>query len=455
METLSRREMMKTTGAAIAAAGLGAQFGVSRTHAAEPLKELRILQVGVHGIANMDRNNILKHPKAKIVGLCDVNATNLDRMAKQLPDAFTVKDYRRAFADHADEFDAVNVCTPDHSHAMPILLSLKHDKHCYAQKPLVQQLEELVMLDEAQKAKPHLATQTGNQRMNSEGRRLAVEILKNNRLGQAVEVYAWTGTQRGSAKPIDKFAEIPVPDDLDWDLWQGPCEPKPLHNKCVPNLWRAWWDYGTGGLGDWGVHLLDIVMYSYPELVSPYSVVTHTPRAADWYHTTLCQATMCYQVDSDRFLFDRFPVHYNDSGMTPNLHAIGIPKDSLKANMTAVVCTEGTLLLTAGGDLTIYRKGKEVDLSEFSDVALPAPSNHWHAWIDQAMGVKDHGKVYTPFDVGVRITEAAILPGKASRFPSQELLWDRKNLVFTNHQEATDTVVRRKYRDGFAPPKVS
>jgi hypothetical protein len=52
------------------------------------------------------------------------------------------------------------------------------------------------------------------------------------------------------------------------------------------------------------------------------------------------------------------------------------------------------------------------------------------------------------------MTECAILPVKASRFAGQELKWDKKSLTFTNSQEATDTVVRRKYRDGFAPPKL-
>jgi hypothetical protein len=54
----------------------------------------------------------------------------------------------------------------------------------------------------------------------------------------------------------------------------------------------------------------------------------------------------------------------------------------------------------------------------------------------------------------VKITEATILGVKASRFPGQELLWDKAGLRFTNHQEATATIIRRTYREGFAPPRV-
>ena len=60
----------------------------------------------------------------------------------------------------------------------------------------------------------------------------------------------------------------------------------------------------------------------------------------------------------------------------------------------------------------------------------------------------------TPFADGVRITEPAWLAVKASRFPGQELSWDKALLAFTNHPEATETIVRRSYREGFAPPAV-
>ncbi len=60
----------------------------------------------------------------------------------------------------------------------------------------------------------------------------------------------------------------------------------------------------------------------------------------------------------------------------------------------------------------------------------------------------------TPFADGVRITEAALLAVKASRYPGQELRWDKSQLAFTNHEEATQTIVKRNYRDGFAPPSV-
>ena len=66
----------------------------------------------------------------------------------------------------------------------------------------------------------------------------------------------------------------------------------------------------------------------------------------------------------------------------------------------------------------------------------------------------DIDELRTPFKDAVRITEATQLAVKASRFPGQLLLWDKSKLAFTNHAEATKTLVRRPYRDGFGPPQV-
>ena len=54
----------------------------------------------------------------------------------------------------------------------------------------------------------------------------------------------------------------------------------------------------------------------------------------------------------------------------------------------------------------------------------------------------------------IRITEPALLAVKATRFPGETLEWDKSKLAFTNNKKATETIVRRDYRDGFAPPRV-
>ena len=171
MDPLNRRQFLRCS----AAAGLGLTVvGGSSARAASPNGKLRVLSIGVVGtIGAADRHAVASHPSAEIVGLCDVDANYLAQAAKDHPNAFTCKDYREAFARHADKFDAVIVSVPDHSHAPILLTAMAHNKHVYGQKPLVHQLAELVMVERAIKAKPHLVTQLGNQRMANAGRRAA------------------------------------------------------------------------------------------------------------------------------------------------------------------------------------------------------------------------------------------------------------------------------------------
>lgn len=452
---LSRRSFLYAAGAA----GLGlVSCGVTRPPGAErvgALSRLNVLSIGVVGsIGGLDRREVAGHPAVRIAGLCDVDDGALAEAAADHPDAFTCKDYRQAFADHADAFDAVIVSTPDHTHAPIMLTALAHDKHVYGQKPLVQQLEELTLIDDALRARPDLVTQVGNQRMVYAGRRAAVEILRSGALGKAIEAHAWT-----SAPNDDHYFNLhrvlgePVtpPAGLDWDLWLGPCEEAPFRELLVPLKWRSWWEYGTGGLGDWGVHVLDVIFFAYDELQSPIAVVTHAPNAADAFHPYPCHSTLSYAVDSSHFARTVFPLHYSDRNQAPSRASLGLPPGPWpEKNMTVVVCEGGVLSLTAGGGIEIWREGRVTDGLDMPGLPEFPELNHWHAWVDTIVG--NPTELRTPFRDGVRITEAALLAVKATRYPGQELAWDRPSLSFTNHDEATATIVRRAYRDGFAPP---
>ncbi|MEE2894311.1 MAG: Gfo/Idh/MocA family oxidoreductase [Planctomycetota bacterium] len=439
-------------------AGLGAAALAAPAFGRVPVNSrVNVLCVGVVGtIGSVDRKQVDMHPAAEIVGLCDVDSQAIDKAATRHPDAFTCKDYREAFDRHGDKFDAVIVSTPDHTHAPIMLTALANGKHCYGQKPLVHQLEELSMIDRAMDARPDLVTQVGNQRMAYPGRRAAVEILRSGALGPAIAAYAWTGSpNRGAYFNYDRKLHAPstCPDHIDYDLWLGPCADVPYRDEMLPIKWRSWWDYGTGGLGDWGVHVLDVILFGYDELQSPMAVKTHAPRPSDEFHTYPCISTVTYAVDSDRFSNRHFPLHYSDCGQTVSRASLGLPAGDWKdSNMTVVECEGGVLALTAGGDLEIWRDGEMTPGLEMPGLPDFPEINHWHAWVDNIVGRKT--ELRTPFKEGVRITEPALLAVKAARFPNTELVWDRSANAFTNHDEATATIVRRDYRDGFAPPSV-
>ena len=113
----TRRSFLGHGAATLATAAAPGVLGVPSLARSRPGTNLRVLSIGVIGtIGGTDRTNIAAHPEADIVGLCDIDAQALATAAADHPQAFTCKDYREAFASRGDEFDAVIVATPDHSH---------------------------------------------------------------------------------------------------------------------------------------------------------------------------------------------------------------------------------------------------------------------------------------------------------------------------------------------------
>jgi len=314
------------------------------------------------------------------------------------------------------------------------------------------------MMERALAARPNLVTQMGNQRIVKPGRRAAVEILRSGQLGRAIEAHCWTGSpNKGRYFNYERVLHEPSapPENLDWDLWLGPCAEAPFRKDLAPIKWRSWWEYGTNGLGDWGCHILDVILYSYDDLTSPIAVQTHCVKTgSEHFHVHPCQSAITYAVDSGRFARKSFTIHYNDHGQRVSRAKVGLPADAwLDNNCTLVVCEGGTLVLGAGGRLEIWRDGVMTKGLEMPNLPDFPELNHWHAWVDNCLGVKT--ELRSPFRDAVRITEPALLACKATRFPGVELRWDKSKLAFTNHEEATATIVRRDYRDGFAPPAVS
>jgi predicted dehydrogenase len=411
---------------------------------------LRIFQIGVGGIGQLERNGLKNHPNVEWAGFADVDARELAKMRTQFPQAWGEKDYRQAFANRLGDFDAVIVETPDFHHAPMMVTALKHNKHLYGQKPLVQQLDELRIIREALAARPSLVTQMGNQRACIKGRMQAVEILRKNQLGRPIEAWVWTGSVKKGTYFADPWSEYspaqPVPADLDWDLWKGPLEREiPYSDDIAPRRWRAFWETGGGQLADWGCHLIDALYFAY-DLPSPESVMTHTPKAAGTGHSAHNISTITYP-GGGRFAREKFVLHYNDDALLPSFASLGLPAIKPGANQTLVICEEGALLLEANGGLSIFRKGQKSENEPLPEVE---PHDHWKDWADNCLGAKKH--LWTPLTIGWRITEPCLLAVKASRFPGEDLRWDTKTCRFTQHESANKTIVARQYRQGFEPP---
>ena len=201
-------------------------------------------------------------------------------------------------------------------------------------------------------------------------------------------------------------------------------------------------------LADWGCHVIDVLYFAY-DLPQPEAVQTNTLKPADVCHSGHNQSVITYP-GGDNFARDKFVLHFNDSKIKPSFASLGMPTPGITGTATMVVCEEGTIVLEPGGNFEIYRNGK---LVENETLPEEAPRNHWKDWADSCLG--NEKPLWTQIDIGARITEPALLATKATRFPNQELLWDGPNYRFKNNEKANKTILKRTYREGFAPPSMS
>src|SRR5205085_9024584 len=142
--------------------------------------KLRFACIGVGGKGGSDTNNVGE--VGRVVALCDVDERTLNGKAEAFADAKKFTDFRKLFDEMANQFDAVTVSTPDHTHAPASVMAMKHGKHVYCQKPLTHTVYEArQMREEAKKA--GVCTQMGNQGSAENGLRRAVELVQAGVIG--------------------------------------------------------------------------------------------------------------------------------------------------------------------------------------------------------------------------------------------------------------------------------
>ncbi|MCP5113634.1 MAG: Gfo/Idh/MocA family oxidoreductase, partial [bacterium] len=213
-----------------------------------------------------------------IVALCDVDEVRAARNFERYSKAPKYKDFRVMLDKEGKSIDAVTIGIPDHMHATAALACMQLGKHVYVEKPLTRTpWESRLLADAAVKYK--VVTQMGNQGYSHESIRVAAEILWSGELGDVREVHA---SSSPGTHPVDLHAppdEESVPSTLDWDLWLGGANMRPFSQTYVPYNWRGFFDFGTGQLGNWGIHVLGPVNLAL-QLGAPDSVELLSQRDA-------------------------------------------------------------------------------------------------------------------------------------------------------------------------------
>ncbi len=415
-----------------------------------PSDKLNIATVGAGG---MGAGNTDRCSEENIVALCDVDDERAAKTFEKYPSAKRYKDFRKML-EAEKNIDAVIVATPDHTHAVVAMAAMKMGKHVYVQKPMTHWVGEARKLTEAAR-QYKIATQMGNQGHSSEGLRIICEWIWDGAIGPVHEVHCFTNRPVWKQPQVRPAEGVTPPATLDWDLWLGPAAERPYHPSYLPQVWRGWWDFGCGALGDMGCHIMDAAFSAlklgYPTSVEACASTHASEKFFEWIDPK-------DSFPASSIVRYSFPARGNmppvkltwwDGGMLPEQ-----PEELAPGTKLNLVDNGGTVFVGEKGKLTCGtynddpRLIPESRMKEYQRPAKTLPrvkGTHEQNWIDACKGGPPAG---SNFDYAGPFTEAVVMGNLAIRFPGRKLLWDGPNMRVTNVEEANQYVFP-PYRAGW------
>ncbi len=328
----------------------------------------------------------------------------------------------REMLDKEKKLDAVVVCTPDHWHAQISVTAMRRGKHVFCQKPMTHSIREArLMAQVARETK--VATQVAVMNEASKATRLLTEWIAAGVIGQVSEVHNWSQRPywpQGIERPKDPE---PVPDGLDWDLWLGPAPARPYNHVYLPFVWRGWFDFGVGAIGDMGNYSFD-TMFRALKLASPVRVdASSTPRFPETYPVG---SLIHWEFPARE---DRAPVtlHWYDGDLRPPRPEELEPDE----HMSDVEDGEGMLLVGERGKILCGFEGQNARLLPASRMKafepppddLPKSPGAYEEWIGAIRGGEPPR---ANFEFEQKVVEAVLLGSIAVRMGTT-LEWDAEH----------------------------
>jgi len=434
MSDLSRRSFLNSSAGFVTAAALASAAKLGAAAQGDPLN---IAVIGPGGMGMNHVRLLAARKDVKITYLCDVDANRLAAAAQHVEQSGgspkTVKDMRKVFDDKSVE--AVWIATPDHWHSPAALLAVEAGKHVYVEKPVSHNIREGRLLTAAAR-KHSRVVQVGTQTRSSAHARRAMEILQSGEIGEVLVAKAWNSQLRssiGHQQPSDP------PANLDFDLWLGPAPERKYQSNLLHSIWRWWYDFGAGDMGNDGVHDIDIARWGLGVTTPPSTVAA--------------LGSKFFFDDDQQFPDTQYCIFEWDGLGNQSGGKVGSKRQLIfeqriwspyvqegYENGNAFYGTQGMLLFGKGGGFQVFGTGNKPGEKGTGSPDLPA---HHQNFLDC---VRSGSRPVADVEIGHQSATLVHLGNIACRM-QRTLHYDPQTETIQGDDEAAK-LVRRTYREG-------
>jgi hypothetical protein len=360
----------------------------------------------------------------------------------------TYVDFREMLAKEKD-LDAVYVMTPDHLHATVALAGMKAGKHVIVHKPLGNVLQEARLVS-ATARETGLATHMFCAAGSAAGPQLS-EWIQNGAIGPVREVHNWSSRPFWPQGMTSLPTEEKVPKGLEWDLWLGPVPQRPYSHHYTHAVFRGWYDFGTGALGDMG-HYAFHQIFEILKLGAPLTVEANRSQFWEIVDFTWQKQQNLLSYPRASLVRWEFParegmppvaLHWYDGGLRPPKPP-ELGNEDMPAEGLLFVGDDGKILAEfTGGEPRLIPK-KRMEMFKAPPQTLPRPAEELDQWVRACHGGEPSDASFTavaPF------AESILLGNIALRVP-KKLHWNAEEGRFRDAPEA-DALITREYRKGW------
>ena len=434
-KSVARRDFVKLTSAGVIAA---ATLPAAELIAAKSANERLVIGlIGCGGRGTHDAGLFKNTPNVDVAYVADVDEGRRQSAAKGLgiDSKRAVSDLRKILDDKS--VDAVIVATPDHWHSPASILACEAGKHVYVEKPISHNIREGRLLVDSSTRNKSLV-QHGTQSRSTSMMIEAVKLLREGIIGNVLVAKCWNIQRRGS---VGRGQAANPPSGLDYDNWVGPATMIPYWTTRVHNRWTWWYHFGTGDMGNDGVHDIDYTRWGL-------GVDTHPTKVS------ALGGKFVWDDDAEFPDTQQVTFEYPGSGK-PGDRKLLIYEQRLWSSNYPHNCDSGAEFYGSKGQMFLSRRGKiEVISDKNQAVPLkvePVGQNDVAHVLNFCEAIRGNAKLTADAMTGHLSTSLCHLGNIATRL-GRSLQFDPQKEQIIGDEEA-NALVRREYREHWGTPK--